>query len=381
MTSNNQRNKMDLSERLSFGESKREIEQKLSILRDNPVFVETLNSVNTVLMVLNSYRQVVFYNNSLMELLNLKHESDLLSLRPGEIFNCVHLEFDKAACGTTRSCQYCGILNTFLRSVESKDISVGEAVLSISGGRNIDIKVGSRPIEIDGIVFYVVTVEDISSDKRKRALERVFFHDIINTAGGLDGLLSVLEGDESPANVHKILPLARIMVTGLIDEIQSQRELINAESDDLFVMQESVKPYEVMNSARETLAFHPVASSRTIEINDLAPGIEIRTDKTLLKRVIINLLKNALEASNDNSMVVAEATPNGDRVIFSVRNEGYIPEEVQARLFKRSFSTKSADRGLGLYSVRLFTEKYLKGTVSFTSDKKEGTAFFVELPL
>jgi signal transduction histidine kinase len=37
-------------------------------------------------------------------------------------------------------------------------------------------------------------------------------------------------------------------------------------------------------------------------------------------------------------------------------------------------------RGLGLYSVRLLTEKYLKGTVAFESDPDQGTVFEVFLP-
>jgi sensor histidine kinase regulating citrate/malate metabolism len=49
------------------------------------------------------------------------------------------------------------------------------------------------------------------------------------------------------------------------------------------------------------------------------------------------------------------------------------------QIFQRSFSTKDRNRGIGTYSVKLVTENYLKGKVSFISNEAEGTIFKVEL--
>ncbi|MCD8492801.1 MAG: ATP-binding protein [Geovibrio sp.] len=57
--------------------------------------------------------------------------------------------------------------------------------------------------------------------------------------------------------------------------------------------------------------------------------------------------------------------PADDGVEFRVYNKGFIPREIQARLFHRNVSTKGAGRGLGTHSVKLLTEKYLKGRVGF----------------
>jgi sensor histidine kinase regulating citrate/malate metabolism len=56
-----------------------------------------------------------------------------------------------------------------------------------------------------------------------------------------------------------------------------------------------------------------------------------------------------------------------------------MPEEVKMQLFQRSFSTKGEGRGIGTYSIRLLTENYLNGKVSFISNKTDGTVFSVEL--
>jgi signal transduction histidine kinase len=49
-------------------------------------------------------------------------------------------------------------------------------------------------------------------------------------------------------------------------------------------------------------------------------------------------------------------------------------------MFQRSFSTKGAGRGLGSYSVKLLSERYLNGKVSFTSSEDEGTTFIARYP-
>ena len=71
---------------------------------------------------------------------------------------------------------------------------------------------------------------------------------------------------------------------------------------------------------------------------------------------------------------------NGDRVGFTVHNLTVMPPAVQSQIFMRSFSTKGSGRGLGTYSIKLISEKYLRGLVSFFSNAEEGTQFMVSLP-
>ena len=65
------------------------------------------------------------------------------------------------------------------------------------------------------------------------------------------------------------------------------------------------------------------------------------------------------------------------RAVFWVSNPEVMPESVRLQVFKRSFSTKGHDRGLGTYSIKLLTENYLDGEVGFTSEAPEGTTFWV----
>ena len=71
----------------------------------------------------------------------------------------------------------------------------------------------------------------------------------------------------------------------------------------------------------------------------------------------------------------------GDQVVFSVRNKSVIPEEAKRRVFQRSFSTKGAGRGVGTYGMKLLGERFLGGSVNFSSREGEGTIFRLSLPL
>jgi signal transduction histidine kinase len=92
-------------------------------------------------------------------------------------------------------------------------------------------------------------------------------------------------------------------------------------------------------------------------------------------------VKNALEATPEFDTVTIGAKDHGTKITFFVNNPGVMSEEVRYQIFQRYFSTKQGEgRGIGTYSVKLFTERYLGGKAEFTSREPEGTTFYVILP-
>ena len=88
-----------------------------------------------------------------------------------------------------------------------------------------------------------------------------------------------------------------------------------------------------------------------------------------------------MEKMSYQDMVRLGCDTRDGQMEFWVQNDAVIPRSVQMRIFNRSFSTKGLGRGLGTYSIRLLTERYLGGTVDFTSAPEAGTVFRVRLPL
>jgi signal transduction histidine kinase len=109
-------------------------------------------------------------------------------------------------------------------------------------------------------------------------------------------------------------------------------------------------------------------------------SIPLCADPVLMRRVLLNMLKNALEASKEGEVVSISLSRSDSGIGISVHNPGFIPEEAQLQVFQRSFSTKGRGRGIGTYSMKTLTEEYLGGRISFTSSEREGTTFLVELP-
>ena len=93
------------------------------------------------------------------------------------------------------------------------------------------------------------------------------------------------------------------------------------------------------------------------------------------------MLKNALEASRPGETVTLGCEEVEGKIRFWVHNAGFIPPAAQLQIFQRSSSTKGEGRGVGTHSKRLLSERYLKGSVSFTTSQENGTVFTASYPL
>ena len=108
---------------------------------------------------------------------------------------------------------------------------------------------------------------------------------------------------------------------------------------------------------------------------------KIRSDPTYLKRILINLSNNAIQAMPSGGKLTILATINNGKVTISVQDTGEgIPENVKTKIFTPLVTTKSRGQGFGLAAVKRFTEA-MGGTVTFESEVGRGTKFIVELPL
>jgi two-component system CheB/CheR fusion protein len=107
----------------------------------------------------------------------------------------------------------------------------------------------------------------------------------------------------------------------------------------------------------------------------------LKTDSAQLRRAMVNLVINAMQAMPNGGKLTVKAEANTDRVSISVEDTGVgIPEEVKPNLFKPLFTTKSKGQGLGLTVVKRLIEG-LNGTVNFESQEGNGTKFTIDLPL
>jgi hypothetical protein len=341
---------------------------------------EILDSCPYVTIVLNQQRQIVFFNRALVSLAGPVNESVLLGRKFGLAVQCDHA-FEGEGCGTAEACKTCGAFLALEEGLKGFPTTKECRLIRRVGVTTdwLDVRVSVSPIVIDGERFAACYVRDISDEKRREVLERIFFHDMLSNATGVELLASALkcmvEGDAS-GFAGQIGACANQMV----EEILSQQQLLAAERDELAVSVVSLTTGSVIGDVVAASRGSALSRDRTVEVAADSRDVTIETDPSILRRVLRNLLMNALEASLPDETIEVGCRDFVGEVEFWVRNPGVMPEEVRVHIFKRSFSTRGAGRGLGTYSIKLLSERYLKGAVTFRSTPAEGTCFFARYP-
>lgn len=368
---------------LQTRQSIEEVKNERLLIDSLGYFTSLFNSISTVTLVLNSNRQIIFASNDFLKTFQLTSEIGLLGERPGEVISCVHSKESPHGCGNSTSCDVCGFLRTIVQSGKTNAKVTKEAlVTTVKKGLTIplELSVTSVPVNLAGSQFYMVTLTDISSEKRKLQLERIFIHDLVNSAGGISGLSDMLEYSDNDGSKKEVVDLIGKASKVLLEQILSFRNILSAESGELEVNNLELKSNDAIDEASSLISNNKELKANIVKFSN-SENITLISDRVLLSRILVNMLKNAAEAEgNADSVISIGSTKKGDIVRFWVHNKKVIPEDVQKQIFQRSFSTKASNRGLGTYSMKLLGENYLKGNVGFKSNKAEGTIFYVELP-
>ena len=244
-----------------------------------------------------------------------------------------------------------------------------------------DLRVHSTYSNVYGEEFIICSIFDISNEKRRGVMERIFFHDIMNTINGISGIAHVLPMIEPEKQANYFSFLSRL-TQSLVDDILSHRLLNMAEKNEYNMAQHQISSLDFVRE--EVEKYRKIASleAKEVQITDDSENNDIITDKILLACVLGNMIKNALEAESAGALIKVSVLMNDKGFLtISVKNDTVIGETDRLLVFNRSFSTKSDKRGLGTYAMKLFTEKYLNGTISLESLEGKGTTFTVQIPV
>jgi signal transduction histidine kinase/PAS domain-containing protein len=103
-------------------------------------------------------------------------------------------------------------------------------------------------------------------------------------------------------------------------------------------------------------------------------------DSTMLKRVLVNLIQNAVQAMPNGGNLTVSAIDNGNQVCINIEDTGEgIHEDAKSKLFTPLFTTKSKGQGFGLAVVKRLVDAQ-GGTIAFESEQGKGTKFMVQFP-
>ncbi|MHB9025829.1 MAG: sensor histidine kinase [Armatimonadota bacterium] len=349
----------------------------------NDLAVTLLEAIPALAFVLNRERQIIAANTRFRQALNVD-DAALLGLRPGEAVGCLYACDGPGGCGTGRYCLYCGAVDAILAALDNHDNATRECRILTRGaadGGMLELEVQASFFSVTEHELVVAVMRDISGENRRRLLERIFFHDVLNTVSSISMVSQLLESvEEGSALMGDLKQTLARLTKQVSEEIVAQQQLLAAEQGDLQVMPTEALVADILCELQAFSCNGDPQLHGRIAMT-VPPDCRIVTDLTILRRVLVNLVKNALEATPGGETIDVTAEQRDGEVTFHVTNPGIIPEEIQRQIFLRSFSTKGGQgRGIGTYSVKLLTERYLGGSVAFVSREPEGTRFTVTLP-
>ena len=221
-------------------------------------------------------------------------------------------------------------------------------------------------------------------------LFRSIVHDL---KAPLTSILATLEmmrdGDFGPFNDSQARALsdAEGKAEDLLGLIEDLLEVSRIEEETITLQPEPIAPAALLAEIVYDwqLRFQQESASATIDVADDAPVFT--ADKALVKRVISNLVQNAVNHSPGPVRIDLAARADAKGILFTVRDNGPgIPAEYQEIIFRKfeqvhaQHAPRVRSSGLGLTFCRLATEAH-GGRIWVTSTEGEGSTFWIQLPI
>jgi two-component system, sporulation sensor kinase B len=170
----------------------------------------------------------------------------------------------------------------------------------------------------------------------------------------------------------------------MIEELNRAETIIN---DYLSLAKPDVGKLEIIDGSEMTEQVMDLMSSyammsKNISLHtEIRDQVKIRGNKSELKQVLINILKNGIEAMGDGGKLSMTLGKQGDFGVFIIKDTGIgMTAEELSRLGTAFYSLKERGTGMGLMVCYQIVER-MKGQIKVSSKKGEGTIFEIMVPL
>jgi signal transduction histidine kinase len=241
-----------------------------------------------------------------------------------------------------------------------------------------------------GIVFFVGVFElqknylakTREAEEEKKEKERyreisgftsAVAHEIKNPLNSL-ALLCELVQKKAPQEMREEAALGKTEVRRISEII----DRFSAALRPFRLNRETFALSEIVLSVRQSLFQQSTGKNVDFRYTETEP-ILVHADKSLLRQCLLNLLKNAFEATTKGTVTVG-AEKSRRRVIIRIADTGRgIPEADLSRIFDPFFTTKKEGMGIGLYLAKKIVDAH-GGRIEAASRLGGGTSFTIQLP-
>lgn len=271
-----------------------------------------------------------------------------------------------------------------------------ELVRLKAGDETVQLSVFAIELTLRGEEVKLISMNNIQSELEEKEMEawqnlvRVLTHEIMNSVTPISSLAGIVEEElgkklnsdevvlkkDEAEDMHLSVQTISKRSEGLIKFVKEFRSLTHIPKPKL--MQVAVKPLleELALLHRKELADNGIGISVSTDPETMV----VMADKMLVEQVLINLIKNAIQAfgeKTDRQIVMTAYQNETGNVLISVKDNGTgIEPEALEKIFIPFFSTKKTGSGIGLSLSRQIMRQH-EGNISVKSVLGEGTEFIL----
>ncbi|GHT13345.1 sensor histidine kinase [Bacteroidia bacterium] len=270
------------------------------------------------------------------------------------------------------------------------DLQAGDSIqLSLPTEREeLSISLHVSQIRLKRGMMRIITLNNIGNELEMKEMEswirliRVMTHEIMNSIAPITSLSETMhflhrDGHINPEdlkqNTLEAFDTIHTTASGLLSFVDSYRKFTA-------VPKPEKRDFNLNVLIDKVIKLHETAlREKNIELSKLLPEmISIHADENLIAQVLINLVKNAIEAiesGKQEKIVISAVKQESDKISLHVANSGNpIPAEVLPHIFIPFFTTKSSGSGIGL-SVSRYIMRLHGGKLQHSRTKEGMTVF------
>jgi PAS domain S-box-containing protein len=233
-----------------------------------------------------------------------------------------------------------------------------------------------------------IVMHDISLRKREEQfrenVERIIYHDIKAPLVNLFALAQMVMDGAINESVVQFFPQIMLGIRQVIDLIDAAEPLRRMERGEYTAPTTPVDVHKLLNSVKQSLIVLSEQNRIHVDIPKDTTGYQGRPpvcgEAFLLESMLMNLVKNAVEASPQEGHVTITCKAGETATCITIHNFGEVPESIRGRFFEKNITAgKIYGTGLGTYSAQLIAKAH-GGRIELTSSNPEGTTLSVHLP-
>lgn len=279
----------------------------------------------------------------------------------------------------------------YIKIPDEKDITeLSSDEIFLKNSKDLYFKASTRQIDSkEHDDKYMIVITNYTTQKEIDSLKEDFVatltHDlkvpIIAEANMLDFFLQEKFGTLNEKQ-KEALENMKSSNKELLELVQIVLETYRLKEDELELNLETVSVKKFLEEVKEEMSYIAQKTNNTIKVI-IPDDFDIKVDYLHFKRVLKNLVNNAISYGKSNTDIEIEAEQSGNNIQITVKDYGKgISEEDIEKIFNRYYSASKKFRkigtGLGLYLSKQIVEAH-GGTLEVDSKENEYTKFYVKL--